>query len=135
MIQFFASALEPSESPLRMPGIPNIFCPIFLPNTVHAQIDAVYAGLACKLTPLCCVFRPEWLGWLAGRAPMGVIQADPNALCLVVFSEGRKLRNRFLKSKAKTDSIPIENSLLQASCKTTTPLPPTGVIQAGPNAL
>ena len=28
---------------------------------VHDQIDAVYAGLACKLTSLCCVLRPEWL--------------------------------------------------------------------------
>jgi hypothetical protein len=38
----------------------------------------------------------------------------PKRSMIVLFSEGRKLRCSFLKSKAKTDSGPVENSASQA---------------------
>ena len=45
-----------------------------------------------------------------------------------MFSEGRKLRNHFLKHKAKTDSAAVENSVPHACSKTTTRFPPTEIV-------
>ena len=47
---------------------------------------------------------------------------------MVVFSEGRKLRNHFLKHKAKTDSAAVENSATQPCSKTTTRFLPTEIV-------
>ena len=86
----------------------NIFCPIFLRNTVHAQIDAVSAAFLCKLTSLCSALRPEWLAgcWLARSSGGGGVRISEQNFPYPTVGFTVAACRSILKHKAKTDSAP-----------------------------